>query len=454
MLDAGAAACGQWMFAAGRSNFPGWPTFLCLTGSPAMLAIREWRHWLVALLVGGCVLGTWTAVTTAKDEPAATEESTDKPKRNPFVPRASLSEEELFEYIDRMMEAPRSVQSQEEYGPAMVICAERLLAKNAGETMRAYATNVKLQALHKVAQYDNQEYQEKLVKFAKECETDKDKGVVKAAKFYLLENEIVTFQEKKPETYGKLLDETYEMLKPLDGEALDARYLRVASYLTRVMNDLPEEDRVAKEYKRFGELFSKSEYRELSKYGKRIAKGVPGKDKVEELAGKPMPIDGMTHDDKKFDIKQYKGKVVLVDFWATWCGPCRAAMPALIDLYDEMHDQGFEVVAVSLDQDKDALIKYIDENEIEWPNIFDADDSDADRKPLAERYSVNAIPMTFLLDKEGKVVAKNLHGEKLKTKIEALLSGKETAPKPKEAEPKAAEKKETEKQEAESKEAK
>ena len=389
-----------------------------------MLAIREWRHWFVVLLVSGCVLGTWAAVTTAKDEPSATEEDGDKPKRNPFVPRASLSAEELFEYIDRMMEAPRSVQSQEEYGPAMVICAERLIAKNAGETMRAYATNVKLQALHKVAQYDNQEYQEKLVQFSKECEADKDKQVVKTAKFYLLENEIVTFQEKKPEVYGKLLDETYDMLKPLDGESLDARYLRVASFLTRVINELPEEDRVAKEYKRFGELFSKSEFRELSKYGKRIAKGVPGK--AENLVGKPMPIDGMTHDDKKFDIKQYRGKVVLVDFWATWCGPCRAAMPALIELYDELHDEGFEVVGVSLDQDKDALLKYIEENDIEWPNIFDADDSDSDRKALAERYSVNAIPATYLLDKEGKVVAKNLHGEKLKEKIEELLKGKPT----------------------------
>jgi thiol-disulfide isomerase/thioredoxin len=399
-----------------------------------MLAIREWRHWLVALLVSGCVLGTWTAVTTAKDEPAAAEEESDKPKRNPFVPRAGLSADELFEYIDRMMEAPRSVQSQEEYGPAMVICAERLMEKNAGETMRAYATYVKLQALHKVAQYDNQEYQEKLVKFAKECEADKDKQVAKAAKFYLLENEVVTFQEKKPETYGKLLDEMYDMLKPLDGEALDARYLRVASFLTRVINELPEEDRVAKEYKRFGELFSKSEFRELSKYGKRIAKGVPGK--ADNLVGKPMPLDGMTHDDKKFTIEQYRGKVVLVDFWATWCGPCRAAMPALIELYDELHEEGFEVVGVSLDQDKDALINYIDENEIEWPNIFDADDSDSERKALAERYSVNAIPTTFLLDQQGKVVAKNLHGEKLKAKIEELLKGKEQAPEPKAVEPK------------------
>ena len=405
-----------------------------------MLAIRGWRHWIVALLIGGASFGTWSAVTTAKDDPAAeenAEENSDKPKRNPFVPRASLSAEELFEYIDRMMEAPRTVQSQEEYGPAMVICAERLIEKNAGETMRAYATNVKLQALHKVAQYDNQEYQEKLVKFAKECETDKDKAVVKAAKFYLLENEIVTFQEKKPETYGKLLDDTYEMLKPLDGEALDARYLRIASYLTRVMNDLPGEDRVAKEYKRFGDLFSKSEYRDLKQYGKRIAKGVPGKKEADALVGKPMPIDGVTHDDKKFTIEQYRGKVVLVDFWATWCGPCRAAMPALIELYDDLHDQGFEVVGISLDQDKDALLKYIEENEIEWPNIFDADDSDSDRKALAERYGVNAIPTTFLLDKEGRVVAKNLHGAKLKEKIEAVLSGKEKAPEPKAEVPKA-----------------
>ncbi len=400
-----------------------------------MLAIRGWRHWLVGLLFVGAIAGTWSAVSTAKDDPVI-EENSDKPKRNPFVPRASLSAEELFEYIDRMMEAPRTVQSQEEYGPAMVICAERLMEKNAGETMRAYAANVKLQALHKVAQYDNQEYQEKLVKYAKECLNDKDKAVVKAAKFYLLENEVVTFQEKKPETYGKLLDDTYDMLKLLDGESLDARYLRIASYLTRVINDLPAEDRVAKEYKRFGDLFSKSEYRDLKQYGKRIAKGVPGKKDADALVGKPMPIDGVTHDDKKFTIEQYRGKVVLVDFWATWCGPCRAAMPALIELYDELHDEGFEVVGISLDQDKDALLKYIDENEIEWPNIFDADDSDSDRKALAERYGVNAIPTTFLLDKEGRVVAKNLHGEKLKEKIEAVLSGKEKAPEPKAEAPK------------------
>jgi len=84
-----------------------------------MLAIRGWRQLLMVLILGVGIFGFRVATTTAKDEPAA-EENSDKPKRNPFVPRATLSAEELFEYIDRMMEAPRTVQSQEEYGPAMV----------------------------------------------------------------------------------------------------------------------------------------------------------------------------------------------------------------------------------------------------------------------------------------------------------------------------------------------
>jgi thiol-disulfide isomerase/thioredoxin len=401
------------------------------------LRTRTGWAWLsLAMLLCG-VTFVWT-IQAADQE--TTEEEPAKPKRNPYVPRESLGLEDLFLYIEQMQDSPKSIKTQEEFSPAMIICADRMLAKNPDEGQRAYALRVKLDALHNVAQYDNQEYQAKLVALAKELVNDKNASVKKWAEFYLVENNCLEFEQVKPVELAKLLDSTHDNLSKWTAEELDYRFLRIASFLTRVINALPDEELAKKEYKRFGELFTKSEFRDLRNYGKRIAKGVPAK--PQNLVGKPMPINGMTHDEKKFDVSEFKGKIVLVDFWATWCGPCRAAMPEIIALYEEYHDQGFEVVGISLDQDQDALKEYIEEKEIKWPNIFDAHDSREGPQTMAEKYAVNAIPTTFLLDREGKVLAYNLKGKALRSKLEELFSGKAQPAKEVEAkdDPKPAEK--------------
>lgn len=113
-----------------------------------------------------------------------------------------------------------------------------------------------------------------------------------------------------------------------------------------------------------------------------------------------------------------KGKVVLVDFWASWCGPCRRSMPDLVKLYSEYKDRGFLIVGVSLDDSKEKWAEAVNADGITWPQFSNLKGWD---EPGAKAYGVGSIPHTVLIDKNGVIVDKNLHGNALRKKIEGLL---------------------------------
>ena len=117
-------------------------------------------------------------------------------------------------------------------------------------------------------------------------------------------------------------------------------------------------------------------------------------------------------------LSSLKGKVVLVDFWASWCGPCRAGNPAVVKLYNTYKEKGFEVFGVSIDAKKADWLKAIANDKIKFTQVNDAAGWNS---AIAEKYGVNAIPNSFLLDKEGKLIAINLEGEALENKVKELL---------------------------------
>ena len=123
---------------------------------------------------------------------------------------------------------------------------------------------------------------------------------------------------------------------------------------------------------------------------------------------------------KIISISDYvgKNKYTLVDFWASWCGPCRAEMPTVVKAYDLYHAKGFEVVGVSLDNNKPAWVKAIDQLKMPWPQMSDIKGWGCEGAAL---YNVKAIPANVLIDQQGKIVAKNLRGEDLLNKMAELL---------------------------------
>ena len=124
--------------------------------------------------------------------------------------------------------------------------------------------------------------------------------------------------------------------------------------------------------------------------------------------------------DKPVSLSDFRGKVVLVDFWASWCGPCRKENPNVVEAYNKFKNKGFTVLGVSLDRptDKDKWLKAIEDDKLTWTHVSDLKYWDNE---VARQYGIRSIPSSLLIGKDGKILAKNLRGEDLHTELKKLL---------------------------------
>jgi thiol-disulfide isomerase/thioredoxin len=134
--------------------------------------------------------------------------------------------------------------------------------------------------------------------------------------------------------------------------------------------------------------------------------------------GQPVAIKFTAVDGRQVDLANLKGKVVLIDFWATWCGPCVGEVPTVKATYDKLHDKGFEIVGISLDKDKDALVNFTKEKGMTWPQYFDGLFWN---NKISQQYGINAIPAMWLVDKKGNLIDMNGRDD-LEGKVSKLLA--------------------------------
>ena len=187
-----------------------------------------------------------------------------------------------------------------------------------------------------------------------------------------------------------------------------------ASLYSQVLNDEKKGDEALEQLKRdFPDskavaMLKRQE--ESKKIRASLVKGAKFPDFDEkDLEGKPLSIAGV------------KGKVVLVDFWATWCGPCVAELPEVLAAYEKHHADGFEIVGISLDQDRQKLETFIKQKNMTWPQFFDGQGW---QNKLGQKYGINSIPATYLLDSEGKIIGSDLRGKDLEAAVAQALAKK------------------------------
>ncbi|MDQ3623824.1 MAG: redoxin family protein [Verrucomicrobiota bacterium] len=141
------------------------------------------------------------------------------------------------------------------------------------------------------------------------------------------------------------------------------------------------------------------------------------------MLNKPLVLEGMSLSGTKFSTAQWKGKVILVDFWATWCGPCKAELPRIKKTYAELHEKGLEVLGVSCDHSADDLKSFLKEKpEMPWPQLFDAENPGW--HPLTRQFGITGIPTMFVIDRKGVLRSVNA-GEDFEQTIPKLLAEKE-----------------------------
>jgi len=300
-----------------------------------------------------------------------------------------------------------------------VQAADKILAQvKPADPLHDRAAKMKLESLMMLGRFGDEQAAKEMAAFSQTLVNGPSVELANEAKRLLIVSEAQEmFAGGRLDGGAALIQKTAAMLTAMPD---DAQTAGLAMQLAGAFEHLPGgEQLAATAYGTFGPLFAKSGNEEIRGMGESFA----GTMRRLSLPGHPMEISGTLLSGKPFDQKTLAGKVVLVDFWATWCGPCVAEIPNVLEQYEKYHDKGFEVVGVSLDEDRDALEKFVAEQKIPWPILYEKPQGEGWRHPLSTFYGISGIPTVILIGRDGNVITLNARGEKLGEQLDKLFAG-------------------------------